>query len=292
MGRRAMLAGLFVSPLVGSAALARVPGLTARLATIEATTGGRLGVAMLDTATGEAAGYRADERFPMCSTFKLLVAAMTLHRAGRLPGTLDAIVPYGAADLIAHSPVTARHVATGLTVRALCHATMTESDNAAANLLLARLGGPAALTRFVRGLGDRVTRLDRIEPVLNEARPGDPRDTTSPAAMLATMHRLLLGPVLSTPGRATLTGWLVANRTGDTRLRAGVPTGWTVGDKTGAGENGTTCDIGIFWPPGRAPILMTAYLTGATVPTEARNAALAAAARAVIAALPPPGGRG
>ncbi len=166
----------------------------------------------------------------------------------------------------------------------LCVATMTLSDNTAGNLLLASFGGPAGLTAYARSLGDQTTRLDRIETALNEGLPGDPRDTTSPVAMLGTMHRLLLGDALSAASRERLAGWLVANKTGDKRLRAGMP-GWKVGDKTGTGGNGSANDIAIVWPTGRAPLLVTVYYTGSTILDEARNEVIAEAGRIVAASL-------
>jgi len=162
---------------------------------------------------------------------------------------------------------------------------VTVSDNTVANLLLKEIGGPAAFTAFARSLGDEVTRLDRWEPELNESRLGDARDTTSPDAMLGDLQDLVLGQALSPPSRETLTGWLVGCKTGDARLRAGVPKDWRVGDKTGTGARGSTNDIAVMWPPGRAPILVTAYLTGATAPAEQRNATLAAVGRAVAASV-------
>ncbi len=192
---------------------------------------------------------------------------------------------FSAKDLVTYSPVTEKHTADGMTLAELCDAAITLSDNTAGNLLLAALGGPAGITAFARTLGDTVTRLDRIETELNEARPGDPRDTTTPAAMTANLRALLLGDALSAASRAQLTAWLVANKTGDTRLRAGLPAGWRVGDKTGAGANGTNNDVGVFWPPGRAPIVVSAYLTeAAAVPAAQRDAAIAAVGHAVAEA--------
>jgi len=166
----------------------------------------------------------------------------------------------------------------------LCAATVSLSDNAAANLLLARHGGPAAFTAFVRSLGDGTTRLDRTEPALNEAQVGDPRDTTTPLAMLRTMQKLVLGDALTPASCAWLQRWLVETSTGDQRLRAGVP-GWKVGDKTGtAGDSGTANDIGVLWPPGgAAPVLVTCYLTRSTASPAQRDAAIAQVARAVAA---------
>jgi beta-lactamase class A len=182
--------------------------------------------------------------------------------------------------------VTGKHVGTeGLTVAELCEAIIVWSDNAAANLLLSTIGGPAGLTGFARGLGDDQFRLDRMETALNEAIPADPRDTTTPLAMLGDLDRLLLGDVLSPASRARLIEWLVACRTGDQKIRAGLPKDWRCGDKTGAGGHGTNNDIAILWPPRRRPILVASYLTGTTAALDSRNAALAAIGRAIVAAL-------
>ena len=191
---------------------------------IEAESGGRLGVAVVDTLSGERTGHRADERFPMCSTFKLLAAAAILARVDAERERLDRRIRFEAGDVVVNSPITKdRHGGDGMSLAELCEAAMTASDNTAGNLLLANLGGPAGLTAYARSLGDTVTRLDRIEPELNEALPGDPRDTTTPAAMLANLHTLALANALSAKSRDQLVQWLVGNKTGDTRLRAGLP---------------------------------------------------------------------
>jgi beta-lactamase class A len=256
--------------------------LAADLAKIEKESGGRLGVAVLDTSTEAQAAYRGDERFPMCSTFKLLAAAAILARVDAGKERLDT----EARDVVVNSAMTKDRVGgEGMSVAELCEAAMIVSDNTAGNLLLARLGGPEGLTAYARSLGDTVTRLDRIEPDLNEAIPRDPRDTTSPAAMLSNLRTLVLGNVLSKNSRDQLIRWLIGNKTGDTRLRAGLPSGWRVGDKTGSGERGTTNDVGIIWPPGRAPILVSIYLTETSLAGEQRNATLAAVGRAVASAL-------
>jgi beta-lactamase class A len=252
---------------------------------IETASAGRLGVAVLDTHTGARFGHRADELFPMASTFKFLAAAYVLARVDRGQERLDRRITFTEKDLVPYSPVTKNHVgATGMTVAEICEATMTLSDNTAANLLLASFGGPAGFTAYVRSLGDDVSRLDRVEPGLNEATPGDPRDTTTPAAMLEDMRKLVLGDALSKASREQLTAWFVANKTGDKRLRAGLPKDWRVGDKTGTGKNGAN-DIGVAWPPGRAPILLSVYLTESRASDDERNAALAAVARTVVASV-------
>jgi beta-lactamase class A len=260
--------------------------LAADLAKIEADSGGRLGVAVLDTLAGARSAHRADERFPMCSTFKLLAAGAILARVDAGKERLDRRIRFEAGDIVVNSAITKdRAGGDGMSLGELCEAAMVVSDNTAGNLLLAALGGPAGLTAYAHSLGDAVTRLDRIEPDLNEAVPGDPRDTTSPAAMLANLHALVLGNALSATSKDQLSRWLVGNRTGDTRLRAGLPAGWRVGDKTGAGERGTTNDVGIIWPPGRAPILVSVYLTETSKTADQRNAILAAVGHATAAAL-------
>jgi len=248
-----------------------------RLAAIEQASGGRLGVTILDTGSGAAYGYRAGERFPMCSTFKLLAAALVLHRVDTGREQLERKIPIAAADILPHSPTTQLHIgAQGLPMAALCEAAVTVSDNAAANLMLASFGGPAGLTAYLRGLGDKVTRLDRMEPELNEALPGDPRDTTTPEAMLATVQKITLGAALTDASRKLLVQWLLDNKTGDHRLRALLPAGWRVGDKTGTGVRGATNDVGLLWPPGgRAPVLVAAYLTETQKPAAQRDATLA-----------------
>jgi beta-lactamase class A len=249
---------------------------------LEAESGGRLGVAVLHTGSGSFAGHRADERFPTCSTFKLLAAAAVLKRVDDGKETLDRRVKFAASDLVAYSPITKDGAGgDGMTVGELCAAAITVSDNTAGNLILASLGGPQALNDYVRSLGDTVTRLDRIEPDLNEAVPGDPRDTTTPTAMLKNIQALILGDALSESSKDQLISWLVGNKTGETRLRAGLPAGWRVGDKTGSGEHGTTNDVGVGWPPQSAPVLMAVYLTGTTASGEVRNRTIAAVGGAI-----------
>jgi beta-lactamase class A len=283
IGRRSFL---------GATVLAGIPGLSqatprleGELQRLEALSGGRLGVALLDDSGNGARGWRGNERFPMCSTFKALASAALLHRVDAGQEKLDRRVTYAKADLVPYSPTTEKHVGSGLTLAEICEAAITLSDNTAGNLLLANIGGPAGLTAFARSLGDSVTRLDRTEPTLNEALPGDPRDTTSPNAMAATLSRLVLGTALSPASRAQLATWMVATRTGDDRLRAGLPKGWRVGDKTGTGERGTANDIAVIWPTDRAPMVMTVYLTGASGTAATKNAVMADVARAVVTTL-------
>ncbi|KND61607.1 Beta-lactamase [Candidatus Burkholderia verschuerenii] len=257
-----------------------------QFASIESETGGRLGVAILDTASGTHYAYRANERFPMCSTFKFLLAAAILERQDRAEESLDRRIAFTKDDVVANSPVSGpRAGGAGMTVAELCEAAITRSDNTAANLLLASIGGPTALTAFARQIGDRTTRLDRIEPALNEAIDGDLRDTTTPSAMLTDMREILLSQRLSSSSRDRLVAWLVANQTGGTRLRAGLPSNWRIGDKTGTGEQGTANDIAIVWPTGRAPILVAAYLTQAVHAAPAQRDAAFRQIGALAAAL-------
>ena len=261
-------------------------GISRGITALEARSGGRLGVAALDTQTGAMFAHRGDERFAMCSTFKALVAGQILARVDQGKERLDRRLTYGKEVLVSHSPATEKHLADGMTIGQLCEATVTLSDNAAANLLLDTFGGPPALTAFVRALGDKVTRLDRREPELNVVKPGEVLDTTSPRAMLGSLRALSLGSALSPASRQQMVAWLVANQTGDKRLRAGLPAGWKVGDKTGSwgdGKTGTTNDIAVIWPPGRAPILVTAYLSQAKVDDDTRNAVIAEVARTLVA---------
>ena len=251
---------------------------------LERRNGGRLGVAMLDTAGGRRVVYRGDERFPLCSTFKFLASALMLARVDRGEERLYRRIVFSESDVVTYSPATKEYAGpSGMTVDAICAAAVTLSDNTAGNLMLASFGGPAGLTAFVRTLGDPVTRLDRIETELNEGTPGDPRDTTSPLAMLGTMQKLVTGDVLSVASRERLIGWLVANKTGDKRLRAGMPSSWRIGDKTGTGGNGSANDIAVAWPPGRAPVFVTVYYTGSTISDEARSAVIAEAGRIATA---------
>jgi beta-lactamase class A len=255
------------------------------LEAVEERSGGRLGVAVLDVAGDRRFAHRGDERFPMCSTFKFLLAAAVLAEVDAGREELARSVPVGAGDIITYSPVAERYVGRAASVAILCEAAVTLSDNAAANLLLPRIGGPAGLTRFARSLGDAVTRLDRDEPTLNEAAPGDPRDTTSPNAMAADLQRLVLGQALSAASRAQLTAWLVGCKTGDRRLRAGLPAGWRAGDKTGTGAHGSAHDVGVLWSPAGAPIVVASYLTQTALKGAAADAVHAAVARAVVDAV-------
>ncbi len=255
-----------------------------QLADLEHRHGGRLGVAILDTASQRLISHRGDERFALCSTFKCLAAACVLSRVDQKQEDLARRIVYSAEQLVPYSPTTELHVGgQGLSVGSLCEAAMTLSDNTAANVLLDSLGGPDALTAWLRSIGDTQTRLDRREPELNENRPGDPRDTTTPVAMLHTLDTLVLGSELTLPSRDQLTAWLVNNQTGDKKLRAGVPAHWRVGDKTGSGANNGSNDVAVIWPGDRSPILVTAYYTGSKASGDQINVLMADIGRLVAA---------
>ena len=257
--------------------------LEKQIPSIEQRTGARIGVAALDTASGKRLDHRSEERFPMCSTFKFLAAAAVLKRVDEKQERLDRFVRYDAKDILEHAPVTKAHLKDGgMTLGALCAAAIEQSDNTAGNLLLDTIGGPVGLTNFARAIGDEITRLDRKEPELNSANPGDERDTTSPAAMCADMQRLLLGNVLSQSSRHQLEDWLRQNETGSLMIRAGVPKTWTVGDKTGRCGNGATNDVAIIRPPGRAPIIVAIYSMASASSANNQPAMVAEAARAVM----------
>lgn len=299
LSRRRFVGGVGGAWLLAGAAAGRAAAfggtaLTEAIEACERGSGGRLGVAVLDVAGGRRFAWRGDERFPLCSTFKLLLAAAVLRRVdGRLE-RLERKLPVAAGDILPVSPFTAGRVGKDAGIGELCRATMIFSDNAAANLLLATIGGPAGLTRFVRAIGDPVTRLDRDEPTLGTCIPGDPRDTTSPRAMIGSMERILLGRVLSEASRTRIAAWLADNRTGAGKLRDGMP-GWRVGDKTGGGENGTSNDVAIAWAPlkrpgrggqrSRGPVLIASYLTLGRGDAAERNAVHAAVGRAVATAM-------
>ncbi|MCB1899427.1 class A beta-lactamase [Cognatazoarcus halotolerans] len=274
-----LLPGCFGIAIAGGAAPRTVPddaALQARLAGLEAAARGRLGVCILDTESGREHGYRADERFMMLSSFKLLACALVLHRVDAGEDSLDRRIVYGREALLPWSPVTEQHAdGGGMRLAQLCEATITTSDNAAANLILATYGGPARLTAYVRALGDDVTRFDRIEPALNLPGDDDALDTTSPRAMVRTMQTLLLGDALSIGSRLQLQRWLLGSTTGANRLKAGLPSDWKIGDKTGTNQRDAN-DIAIVWPPGRPPLLVAAYLAGSAADGAQKDRTLAA----------------
>jgi beta-lactamase class A len=295
MKRRDFIKGSLLGALL-PAALVRAQARDAagadpadRLAALERRHGGRLGVAILDTADGRRVAHRGGERFLMCSTFKVLAAAAVLARVDRGQERLERRVAFGREALLGHSPITRLHIgAPGMRVDELCGAMVTVSDNAAANLLLASLGGPQAVTAFARGLGDTVTRLDRTEPELNVGRDGDPRDTSTPDATVDTLRHILLGDALSASSRKRLLAWMRGCLTGTDRLRAGLPAGWSAGDKTGSGPAGESNDVAILFPPRRPPLLVAAYYVAPAAGATMRSAVLAEVGRIAATLGEPP----
>jgi beta-lactamase class A len=266
--RRALLVAAGLLPLAGcgagvrraaapSPAPSRSPAGSpdpSRFAALEREHGARLGVFALATGTGATVAYRADERFAFCSTFKTLAVAAVLH--AHPLGHLDERVTYTKADVDSISPVTEHHITTGMTIGELCDAAIRYSDGTAGNLLMRDIGGPAGLTAYLRGLGDTVSRMDQYEPQLNRDRPQDPRDTTTPRAIAAAYRRLVLGNALTADKRTLLVDCLERSTTGGKRIRAGLPRGWKVADKTGTGDYGRAHDIAVVWPPHTAPLVV------------------------------------
>ena len=251
----------------------------AKFEALEKAINGRLGVTIIDTGSRKRLSYRGDERFALLSTFKALAAACVLARVDRGEEKLNRRVMYSEANVLSYAPVAKLHVKDGMTMAEICDAAVTLSDNTAGNLQLASFGGPAGLTAWLRSIGDDVTRLDRIETALNEAKPGDLRDTTTPNAVAETLRKLLVGDALKPASRQQLIDWLVAGKTGDARLRAGVPKDWRIGDKTGTNDAGCANDIAIAWPSGRAPLIIASYLDHAGGTAKERDAVHADVAR-------------
>ena len=255
-----------------------------QFAKLESIYGGRLGVCAVDTANGAQTRYRADERFPFCSTFKVILAGAILTQSTQNAGLLQRRIRYTQKDMVNYSPVSSKHVADGMTVGQLCRAALQYSDNTAANMLIRQVGGPAAVTAFALSIGIDEFRLDRVETVLNTAIPGDPRDTATPAAMARALQRLALGDVLPAPQREQLQNWMRGNTTGAHRIAAGVPAGWQVGDKTGTGDYGTANDIAVIWPPARKPLILAVYYTQREADAKPRDEVIAEATRIAVAA--------
>jgi beta-lactamase class A len=299
LARRGLLrAGLALTTTAAVAATAgaapaasAAPGTQRRavedeLAELEQAHGARLGVYARNLRTGATVCHRAEERFAMCSTFKAFAAAAVLRDHGDC-APLEKVIHYPPHDILSNSPRTAEHVDTGMTVAELCAAAIQYSDNAAGNLLLRQIGGPAGLTRFFRSLGDPVSRLDRWETDLGSAVPGDPRDTTTPRALGRSFEALTLGRVLSGADRDRLVGWLKGNTTSAARFRAGLPRDWVTADKTGTGDYGTANDIGVAWTTRNTPVLLAVLSSKSAKDAPADDALVARAAHVVAGALAP-----
>ncbi|MFG2828902.1 class A beta-lactamase [Streptomyces sp. NPDC048434] len=260
-GAGLLAAGLLASATTPAAAQAATGDPYAALRRLEHEHRARVGAFAHNTATGATVAYRAHTRVPLCSVFKTLAVAAVLRDLDRNGETLARRIHYTDADLVENSPVTEKHVATGMTIAELCAAALQRSDNTAGNLLLRELGGPTAVTGFARSLGDRTTRLDRWETELNSAEPWRRTDTTSPAAIGHTYTRLLVGDALTPTDRGRLTAWMTTNETNTERFRAALPKDWAIADKTGSGSYGTGNDVGVAWTPDGTPIVL-AVLTG------------------------------
>lgn len=256
-----------------------------KLAELEKSSGGRLGIALINTADNSQILYRGDERFAMCSTSKVMAAAAVLKQSETDKAVLNKRQEINAADLVIWSPVTEKHLQSGMTLAELSAATLQYSDNTAMNKIIAYLGGPDKVTAFARSIGDVTFRLDRTEPTLNTAIPGDERDTSTPLAMAKSLHKLALDDALGEQQRAQLVTWLKGNTTGGQSIRAGLPESWIVGDKTGAGEHGTTNDIAVIWPENHAPLVLVTYFTQPQQDAKNRKDVLAAAAKIVTEGL-------
>lgn len=281
--RRQLIAALPV--LAAAPALAgadRFAALRRAIAQIERSAGGPIGIALIDTHTGDGFNHRANNSFPLCSTFKLLLAARLLHGADGREWAMNDRLPVTQANMLFNAPFTQKRVGGSASLLELAEAMAVLSDNPAANIAIARIGGPAALTRWLRAIGDQVTRLDRVEPDMNNETPDDPRDTTTPAAMLATCRILVEGRILSPAARAQLFAWMAASRTADTMIRAALPPGWKEANKTGAGSWRARNIVSVITPPGRKPIWLAAYLFAAKSELEERNRQFVPLGRAIV----------
>lgn len=286
LGIIAVIGALCLSPTVMAADTPATSPLDQSFRSIEQRLGGRVGAFILDTRTGRTWTHRAGERFPLNSTFKAFACAGVLAKVDRGQEDLTRTITFTKSDLVSHSPVVEKMAGgPGMSLSDVCAAAMVQSDNAAANAALKRIGGPAGFTAFMRSIGDEKTRLDRWEPEMNEASPGDPRDTTTPAMAAASLQRLVLGDVLAPPSRQRLTDWLLGNAVSGPLLRAGLPSGWRVADRTGAGGHGSRSIIAVIWPPQRPPVIAAVYLTGTKGDLDTRNAAIAEVGAALAATL-------
>lgn len=251
-----------------------------RLRELESRLEGRIGVHAFNSQTQVRFGYRSTERFLFCSVGKVLVVSTILDRAASDPSLLSRNIDITEEDILPYAPATGQHIGESMSVESLCEAAITLSDNTAANLLVETVGGPNAVTDFVRRTGDVLTRMDRTEPELNDA--AGELDTTTPAAFCSTLENLALGAALTPEHRLRLTTWLKANTTGADQIRAGVPAGTTVGDKTGAGTHGESNDVAVIWPKNGSPVVLSIFTTSSIADNQAaQKSAIAEATRIV-----------
>lgn len=259
------------------------PAAARAFASLERRYDARLGITAVDTGSGRTLVHRAGERFAFASTVKVFIAAAVLD--GSSDADLATVVHYDRGDLLEYAPVTSEHVDTGMTVRELIDAALRSSDNTAANLLVERLGGPDAVERWLRGIGDRTTSVDRVEPDLNQAVPSDRRDTTTPERFAADLRTVLLGDALDAADRRVLRDAMLGNTTGDATIRAGVDPSWRVADKTGTASYGVRNDIAVVTPPGRDPVVLVVMTSRSDPGAEPSDALVAAATRTAVAGL-------
>ncbi|KZL04610.1 Beta-lactamase precursor [Pseudovibrio axinellae] len=262
--------------------VAQAGQLLETVAKLEADVGGRIGVVVRHTGSDWSIEHRPNERFPMASTFKALLCGGVLARVDQGQENLENVARYTADELVRYSPVTEKHVATGMSVGDLCEATITVSDNSAANFLLKRLGGPEGFTRFMRGIGDEDTRLDRWEVEMSESKPGDLRDTTTPEAISKSLGKLLFGDILQPHSRELLTHWMINNKVADALMRKHLPTGWRIADRSGMGHYGTRGNIAALWTETGEVYLAAIYMTGSDADVKTRNATIAEVGQAIF----------
>ncbi|PBI77861.1 class A beta-lactamase [Rahnella victoriana] len=285
--RKTLLMAAAVVPLLAFSAASwaqtasNMTSVQQQLAALEKDSGGRLGVMLINTADNSQIAYRADERFAMCSTSKFMAASAILKQSETQTELLTRRISLKKSDLVNYNPITEKHLDTGMTIGELAAAALQYSDNTAMNKLIEQLGGPQKVTAYARTLGDNTFRLDRTEPTLNTAIPGDDRDTTSPRAMALSLQHATLGTALAEPQRAQLVEWMKGNTTGGMSIRAGLPATWVVGDKTGSGDYGTTNDIAVIWPDNKAPLILITYFTQPEKDAKSRRDVLASAAKIV-----------
>ncbi len=257
--------------------------LDEQFAALEDDFDAQLGVYALDTGSNQTIAYRAEERYAFSSTYKALAAAFVLKENTK--EELNEIITYTVDDLVPYSPVTEKHVDTGMTLIEIGEAAVRTSDNTAGNLLFEALGGPAKFEEALRQIGDEVTQADRYETELNEFNPEDTRDTSTPKALTTNLKKFAVGDLLTVEKRELFTDWLQGNATGDTLIRAGAPEGWVVGDKSGAGTYGTRNDIAVVWPPDREPIVIAIMSRHDTEDADYDDALISEAAEVVFDAL-------
>ncbi|PFF55639.1 class A beta-lactamase [Bacillus thuringiensis] len=243
----------------------------------------RLGVYAIDTGTNQTISYRSNERFAFASTYKALAAGVLLQQNSI--DTLNEVITFTKEDLVDYSPVTEKHVDTGMKLGEIAEAAVRSSDNTAGNILFNKIGGPKGYEKALRQMGDRITMSDRFETELNEAIPGDIRDTSTAKAIATNLKAFTVGNALPAEKRNILTEWMKGNATGDKLIRAGVPTDWVVGDKSGAGSYGTRNDIAIVWPPNRAPVIIAILSSKDEKEATYDNQLIAEATEVIVKAL-------